>query len=45
MATESVKVYQAISDGTVNLVDKVSCGIRFLNKMLFYSLNHVYMML
>lgn len=44
VASESIKIYQAISDGTVNLVDKVSCGLN-LYKLLFYLVNHVYLMI
>ena len=29
VASESIKVYNAISDGTVNLVDKVASGFAF----------------
>lgn len=45
VASESVKIYRALSDGTVNLVDKVSCNFNFLNETLFFSVNHVRMML
>lgn len=29
VASESIKIYNAISDGTVNMVDKVSCTFAF----------------
>lgn len=36
VAIESIKIYQAISDGTVNLVDKVGCNLGFLFKKFGY---------
>lgn len=29
IASDSVKVYKAVSDGTLNLVDKVSCKLGY----------------
>lgn len=41
MALESIQIYQAISDGTVNLIDKVGSDPGLFDKKLGYSAKRV----